>query len=211
MRSEKKSNKRRVALRYIILAAIILVIAAVTVTVVFAANDWFRSDITIDKGDSPLPPVVDPDPDKDKDKPTLNDTTFLKPVNDLNVTTVFEFFQNESLNGKWYFHTGIDLTAPAGTAVVSSLDGTVESIVRDEKCGETTVTIAHDNGVKTVYSYIDVVEGLKKGSKVKRGEKIGTVSEIAGSEYKMGPHLHFEVIENGKPKDPADFLEITEK
>lgn len=209
MSSEKKANKRKIALRYIILAACILVIAAVTVTVVFAANDWFRSDITIDASKDPVNPIK-PTPD-DPDKPTLNENTFVAPVSDMNVTTVFDFLEDESLKNKWHFHTGLDMTAAAGTAVVSCLDGTVESIVRDDKCGETVVTIAHENGVKTVYSYIDVVEGLKKGSKVKRGEKIGTISEVAGSEYLRGPHLHFEVIENGQPKDPADFLDISEK
>lgn len=227
MSEEKKTRKKKLLFRYLILAACILVVAAITVTVVFAANDWFRNDITIDDViDKPKPddpgntdnpddnkdPDDDKDPDdnKDPDKPTGTDTTFALPVTNMNVINTFDFGKDVTL-GHWHFHTGLDMAAEVGAAVVACLDGTVEEVVIDDKLDGTTVTIQHENGLKTVYSYIDVKEGLKKGDSVKRGEQIGTVSEPEGAEFKQEAHLHFEVIENGEKKDPATFLDIAEK
>ena len=128
----------------------------------------------------------------------------------MNVINTFDFGKDVTL-GHWHFHTGLDMAAEVGAAVVACLDGTVEEVVIDDKLDGTTVTIQHENGLKTVYSYIDVKEGLKKGDSVKRGEQIGTVSEPEGAEFKQEAHLHFEVIENGEKKDPATFLDIAEK
>lgn len=223
MSEEKKTRKKKLLFRYLILAACILVVAAITVTVVFAANDWFRGDITIDDVlDKPKPNNPDDtnkpgneDPNKDPDttepeKPTGSETTFALPVSNPNVINVFDFGKDVSL-GHWHFHTGLDMAANVGTAVVACLDGTVENIVVNDKLDGTTVTIKHANGLKTVYSYIDVKEGLKKGDSVKRGDQIGTVSEPDGAEFKQEAHLHFEVIENGEKKDPATFLDVAEK
>lgn len=223
MSEEKKTRKKKLLFRYLILAACILVVAAITVTVVFAANDWFRGDITIDDVlDKPKPNNPDDtnkpgneDPNKDPDttepeKPTGGESTFALPVSNPNVINVFDFGKDVSL-GHWHFHTGLDMAADVGTAVVACLDGTVENIVVNDKLDGTTVTIQHANGLKTVYSYINVKEGLKKGDSVKRGDQIGTVSEPDGAEFKQEAHLHFEVIENGEKKDPAAFLDVAEK
>lgn len=218
MSEEKKKHKKKILIRYLILAACILVVAAITVTTVFAVNDWFRSDITIDKPENPDDnkkpddgkEPENPNPDQ-PDKPTGSDTTFAAPVANLDVTNTFSFMKNESLMGKWHFHTGIDIAATAGTEVSACLDGTVEEIVVDDQLDGTTVTVKHDNGLKTKYCYLNVTEGLKKGDKVKRGQTLGKISEPTGSEFKQTAHLHFEVIENGEQKDPATFLDIAEK
>lgn len=218
MSQEKKnSNKRKLLIRYLILAACILVIAAVTVTTVFAVNDWFRHDITIDTNnpnepDDPNKPGTpgNPDDPKEPDEPTITETSFALPVTNVNLINVFDFGQDASL-GHWHFHTGVDMAAAAGTEVFACLDGTVESITLKDELDGNSVTIAHDNGLKTVYTYIEVTSGLKKGDKVKRGDKLGTVSEPTGMEYKQEAHLHFEVIENGECADPVKFLDIAEK
>lgn len=220
MSEEKKKHKKKILLRYLILAACILVVAAITVTTVFAVNDWFRSDITIE-GDLNKPDDKDPvtpgnpddnkDPDDGKDKPTNTDTTFAAPVANLDVTKTFDFLCNESLKGVWHFHTGIDISADAGTAVSACLDGTVEEIVVDDQLDGTTVTVLHDNGLKTKYCYLTVADGLKKGDKVRRGQTLGTVSEPTGSEFMQTAHLHFEVIESGVQQNPATYLDIAEK
>lgn len=226
MSEEKKTRKKKLLFRYLILAACILVVAAITVTVVFAANDWFRGDIPIDNvlDNKPKPdnpgntdnPGNNDDPGNDDpgttepEKPTGSESTFALPVSNVNVVNTFDFGKDVSL-GHWHFHTGLDMAASVGTAVVACLDGTVDEIVLNDKLDGTTVTIQHANGLKTVYSYIDVKEGLKKGDSVKRGDQIGTVSEPDGAEFKQEAHLHFEVIENGEKKDPAAFLDIAEK
>ena len=218
MSNEKKTNKRKLLFRYLILAACILVIAAVTVITVCAVNDWFRPQISIDSGETNKPSKPDDtdkpdkpvDPD-DTDKPANTEDTAVNPVSNMDVTHVFEFQVNESLSGAWLFHTGLDMAANVGDGVVASLDGTVEDITPNDKLEGTTVTLVHEGGIKTKYRFIDVKEGLKKGDKVKRGDRIGTVSEPCGNEYKQGAHLHFEVEKNGKPVDPAEFLGLNDK
>lgn len=221
MSEEKKKHKKKILIRYLILAACILLVAAITVTTVFAVNDWFRSDVNIggelNKPDDNKDPVTpnnpddNKDPDDGNDKPTSGDTTFAAPVANLNVAKSFDFLCNESLMGAWHFHAGIDIAADAGTAVSACLDGTIEEIVVDDQLDGTTVTVVHDNGLKTRYCFLNVTEGLKKGDKVRRGDTLGTVSEPTGKEFKQTAHLHFEVIENGEQKDPATFLDVDEK
>lgn len=216
MSDEKKVRRKKLLIRYLILAGAILIVAAITVTTVFAVNDWFRPDVSIDagnKGENPDDGKNPPegDGDKEEDKPTLSDTTFAQPVASMDVSNSYEFGRNASLSGQWHFHEGVDITAAVGTEVVSCLDGTVESITLEDKLDGTTVTISHDNGIKTVYRFIDVADGLKVGDSVKKGEKIGTVSEPTGSEFMQEAHLHFEVIDKGEKADPADYLNISEK
>lgn len=217
MNEQKRMSRKKLLTRALIIAACLMVIAAVTVTCVFAANDWGRGFSTIDQDDNDE--IKNPDDDKDDeddndddddDKPTAGDTTFALPVSDIEVVTGYVFCQDATL-GHYHFHSGLDLAAEVGTEVVSCLDGTVESVVVGDRLNGTTVTISHDNGIKTVYSYIDAAEGLKAGQKVERGEVIGKIAEANGAELAIGPHLHFAVYEDGELANPEDFLEITEK
>ena len=131
------------------------------------------------------------------------------PVEYTEISQGFEFSKSPS-EGAWKFHCGIDFNAPVGTDVVAALGGTVEEIVLNDNMNGTTITLAHENGIKTVYKYINIKEGLTVGDTVSNGDVIATVAEASGSEYKQGPHLHFEVINNGKLVDPAEFLELPE-
>lgn len=223
MSEEKKTSKRKLLVRYLILAACILLIAAVTVISVCAANDWFRVDVNQqldneDNKDNPVNPAPDDndgddgdDGDGEDDKPTYNDTSWVSPVAAIEVITPYDFTEDVSLRGCWHFHTGLDFAAEVGTPVVCCYDGTVESIVIDDKLDGNTVTVRHSNGVKTVYSYIEVKEGLKQGDEVKRGDQIGTVADSTGAECLLAPHIHFEVIENGQKADPELFLDVSIK
>ncbi|MBQ3166493.1 MAG: M23 family metallopeptidase, partial [Clostridia bacterium] len=75
----------------------------------------------------------------------------------------------------------------------------------------TTVTIDHGKGLKTVYNSIEPIEGLASGQKVEKGQVIGKVSTNNKQEYKDGPHLHFEVWENGESISPLKYLTVEEK
>lgn len=204
MNSAKKTNKRKLLLRYLILAACILIIAAVTVITVFAANNWFRADVSIDDNN---PGQVENPPDE----PVIVVTTFAMPLSNVDVTKTYTFDRNETLKGIWEYHTGIDLKADAGTPVSCCLDGTVESVTVGHQLFGTTITVLHDNGLKTVYRFVDARENLKAGDKVKRGEVIGTVADPNGREADDGAHLHFEVYENGVMSDPEDYLDSSSK
>ncbi len=227
MSEEKKTHKRKLLIRYLILAACILVVAAITVTVVFAANDWFRTDISLEDNDGnhtddkPNTPddgndgntgnkPSNPDDGKGEDKPTANVNEFVYPVATMNVTTAYDFGKDATL-GHWRFHSGLDISADAGSDVVACLDGTVESIVREDQLDGNKIVISHANGLKTVYTFVNIKEGLKAGDTVKRGDVIASVSEPVGSEYALGSHLHFEVLENGENCNPEKYLDVSEK
>lgn len=233
MSDEKKVHKRKNLVRYLALAACILIIAAVTVIAVAAANNWWRNELTIEAGGNSVDkdkdkdknpggnedkepdknPDKDPgkDPGKDDDKTTSSDTSFLMPVSYADVTFEYDFICNPSMCGVWYFHEALDMVADAGTQVVSCLDGTVENITRDDYLNGTSVTISHKDGVSTVYTFIDVADTLKVGDKVSRGDVIGTVSAPCGNEYLQGSHLHFAVMKNGTAENPADYLNVSIK
>lgn len=221
MNEQRRMTRKKLLTRALIVSACLMVIAAVTVTCVFAANDWGRNLSTVDQDDKDE--IKNPDDDKDEDNtpddddeqddddtPTSGETTFALPVSDVDIVTGYVFCKDVTL-GHYHFHSGLDFAADAGTEVVSCLDGTIESIVVGDRLDGTTVTIAHDNGLKTVYSYIDAAEGLEAGQSVERGQAIGTVAEANGAELALGPHLHFAVYENGELTNPEDFLEIAEK
>lgn len=217
MSEEKRTNKRKLLVRYLLLAACILLIAAVTVISICAANDWFRVSVTdtIDKGqpdtDNPNEKPDDNPDDKPDDKPTAIDTSWTTPVATMNVITPFDFTENVTLKNCWHFHTGLDLAASIGTPVVCCYDGVVESVVTGDELDGNTVTVKHANGVKTVYSYIDVKAGLKAGDTVKKGDNLGTVAEPTGAECLLEPHIHFEVIENGESANPDKYLDVDVK
>jgi len=225
MSEQKKTNKRKILTRTLILAACILVIAAITVTTVFAVNDWGKNDIHIDSGtNQPNKPSDgnnpsggdddnkggDDDNNGGNDQPTSNPDEFASPVSKVEIAVGYDFGKDVTL-GHWHFHTGLDMKADAGASVMACLDGTVENVVTGDRLDGTSVTIAHDNGLKTVYTFIEAKTGLKKGDKVKKGDVIGTIAEANGSEYLVGPHLHFEVFKNGEQVDPTDFLNGTSK
>ncbi|MFQ7035449.1 MAG: M23 family metallopeptidase [Candidatus Borkfalkia sp.] len=74
--------------------------------------------------------------------------------------------------------------------------------------------IDHGDGLKTVYSSIDVNSSMKVGASVSAGDQIGTVSattDVMGKEYNEGSHLHFETMENDQFINPTAYLDIEEK
>ncbi len=99
------------------------------------------------------------------------------------------------------FHRGIDLAAPDGTPVTSSLDGTVTYSGRRPGYGN-LVKIHHGRGLYTHYAHLSE-RLVKKGDKVKSGQTIA----LSGSDGRStAPHLHFEVQRNGRYLDPAVFM-----
>lgn len=102
-------------------------------------------------------------------------------------------------------HTGIDLTASKGTAVYATGDGVVEAagsnIAAYSGYGIVCV-VNHGYGFKTLYAHLSAVE-VRPGQKVKRGEMIGKVGSTGLSQ---GPHLHYEVIQNGAKVNPVYFF-----
>lgn len=109
-------------------------------------------------------------------------------------------------------HTGRDFAAPLGTPILSADNGKVIRVAtptNNPKLGPnksygTYIDIDHGGGIKTRYAhmYPNEIE-VRPGQKVKQGERIARVGNMGNS---SGPHLHFEVLKNGKPVDPKGYL-----
>ncbi len=106
---------------------------------------------------------------------------------------------------QWSTHYGIDIKADEGTAVKVVLDGTVKSIERDTDYG-IVITVEHGNGLETKYGCVSTDEMVKVGQKLKKGDAISGVGKGVGIELADGPHLHFEVIKDGKNVNPKNYL-----
>lgn len=92
-------------------------------------------------------------------------------------------------------HTGTDFAAKEGTPIMASGTGTV---TRAKWCGGggNCIKIKHNSTYETVYAHmINFAKGIKVGKKIKQGQIIGYVGSTGMS---TGPHLHYEVIANGK-------------
>ncbi len=100
------------------------------------------------------------------------------------------------------FHEGIDFAAPRGTPIYATGNGTIKSLERNNTGYGNQVLIDHGFGFMTRYAHMQAIK-VVVGQKVKRGECIGTVGNTGGS---AGPHLHYEVIKNGKKVNPAHYI-----
>ena len=92
-------------------------------------------------------------------------------------------------------HTGTDFAAPSGTPIMASGSGT---ITRAKWCGGggNCIKIKHNSTYETIYAHMkNFAKGMKVGKKVRQGQVIGYVGSTGMS---TGPHLHYEVLINGK-------------
>ena len=101
------------------------------------------------------------------------------------------------------FHAGLDLAAAAGTPIVAAADGKVVSAGWAGGYGR-AVAIAHSGGIETKYGHMSRIAAYA-GELVHRGDVIGYVGS---SGLSTGPHLHFEVLKNGRPVNPKSVKAI---
>jgi murein DD-endopeptidase MepM/ murein hydrolase activator NlpD len=98
-------------------------------------------------------------------------------------------------------HTGIDITADAGSLIYATGNGVVESAAWNGGYGY-CVIIDHGFGYKTLYSHCKEML-VRPRQKVTRGQKIATVGMTGDA---IGNHLHYEVLVRGKPDNPAKYF-----
>jgi murein DD-endopeptidase MepM/ murein hydrolase activator NlpD len=101
------------------------------------------------------------------------------------------------------FHAGVDLGAAAGTPIVAAADGRVVSAGWAGGYGR-AVAIVHGGGIETKYGHMSRIAAYA-GENVRRGDVIGYVGS---SGLSTGPHLHFEVMKNGRPVNPMSVKAI---
>jgi murein DD-endopeptidase MepM/ murein hydrolase activator NlpD len=98
-------------------------------------------------------------------------------------------------------HAGIDIGVPTGTTVAAAAAGTVIDAGYEGACGN-MVAIDHGGGLSTMYCHLSqIFVGVKQ--EVQRGQAIGAAGMTGDA---TGPHVHFQVMQNGKPVDPMSFL-----
>ena len=130
----------------------------------------------------------------DENGKSMRKTLMKTPINGARLSSSFGKRKHPIL-GFTKMHTGTDFAAPTGTPILASGDGLV---VRAQWCGGggNCVKIKHNRVYQTVYAHMSKFgKGIKKGARVKQGQIIGYVGSTGLS---TGPHLHYEVIENGR-------------
>ncbi len=105
------------------------------------------------------------------------------------------------VTGTKAFHSGIDLAAPHGTPVYACAAGTVTEISYSELYGN-YIIIEHPGGRESLYGHLSEIK-VSLNESVLIGAVIGSVGSTGQS---TGPHLHFEIHENGIPRNPEGLI-----
>jgi murein DD-endopeptidase MepM/ murein hydrolase activator NlpD len=103
---------------------------------------------------------------------------------------------------KLRMHTGVDFTAPVGTPIYSTGNGVVIRAERDNSGYGLMVEVDHGFGYRTLYAHLSQIS-VRPGQRVSRGEVLGLVGNTGLS---AGPHLHYEVIRNGRKVNPVHYF-----
>jgi murein DD-endopeptidase MepM/ murein hydrolase activator NlpD len=99
------------------------------------------------------------------------------------------------------FHYGMDFTAPTGTDVYATGDGTISAVVNARRGLGNHVIIDHGFGYSSLYAHLERAN-VRVGQKVRRGDVIGFVGNTGMS---LASHLHYEIKINGVNVDPVNY------
>ena len=130
----------------------------------------------------------------DKNGKSVKKALMKTPINGARLSSSFGM-RKHPIDGFNKMHRGTDFAAPMGTPIMASGDGVVK---KAGWCGGggNCVKIRHNSTYQTVYAHMSkFARGIKNGVRVKQGQTIGYVGSTGKS---TGPHLHYEVIVNGK-------------
>ena len=180
---------------YIILSLIIL---AITLSVIFTGRTSNTTEINVKE----YTPV----------EVSSVALSFELPLLDCEVVHDYsreELVFNSTL-GWFETHKGVDLKSKNSNTVKACEGGEVTEVYSNTLEG-TVVVIKHNDNISTKYSSLGEDVAVKIGDKVKKGQKIGTISSSAGNEVETGAHLHLEIIENGNQVDPNNYLALQNK
>lgn len=123
-----------------------------------------------------------------------------KPLHNMKITSGYGI-RVHPVHGKWKRHTGIDLKAPVGAPIYAAADGKVLKACYYAGYGK-YVRIKHVGAVDTAYGHLSRM-AVRPGQRVRQGQIIGYVG-VTG--VTTGPHLHYEVMKNGKFINPLSVI-----
>jgi murein DD-endopeptidase MepM/ murein hydrolase activator NlpD len=143
---------------------------------------------------APSPPMIAPPPPRPGVK---TDADFVWPIHGP-LSSPFG-----PRNGR--LHAGIDIGSPHYQEVVAAADA--EVIYANDTKGALgkAVVLQHGRGMRTVYAHLSIIIARERET-VRQGQAIGGVGETGRA---TGPHLHFEIRQNGMPRNPQDYLPAT--
>ena len=130
----------------------------------------------------------------DKNGKSVKKALMKTPINGARLSSPFGM-RKHPIDGFNKMHRGTDFAAPMGTPIMASGDGVIK---KAGWCGGggNCIKIRHNSTYETIYAHMSkFARGIKKGIRVKQGQIIGYVGSTGKS---TGPHLHYEVIVNGK-------------
>ena len=130
----------------------------------------------------------------DKNGKSVKKALMKTPINGARLSSPFGM-RKHPIDGYNKMHRGTDFAAPSGTPIMASGDGVVK---KAGWCGGggNCVVIRHNSTYQTIYAHMSkFAKGIRKGVRVKQGQTIGYVGSTGKS---TGPHLHYEVLINGK-------------
>ncbi len=109
--------------------------------------------------------------------------------------------KNDPFTGYKQFHAGIDIANKTGTPIYASADGIVSFAGASGGLGK-LITINHGYGYKSRYGHLNTIK-VRRGQKIRRGDLIGLMGSTG---YSTGPHLHYEVLKDGKRVNPLEYI-----
>ncbi len=130
----------------------------------------------------------------DKNGKSIKKALMKTPINGARLSSPFGM-RKHPIDGFNKMHRGTDFAAPMGTPIMASGSGVIK---KAGWCGGggNCVVIRHNSTYQTIYAHMSkFAKGIRKGVRVKQGQTIGYVGSTGKS---TGPHLHYEVIINGK-------------
>ena len=116
----------------------------------------------------------------------------------------FYGYRSDPISGKRVFHDGIDFAGPRNSDVIAVASGVVTYAANKSGYGK-LVEISHGNDHLTRYAHNNSIV-VKKGDTVKKGQLI---AKMGSSGRSTGPHVHFEVIKDGKQTNPIAYIRTT--
>ncbi len=129
---------------------------------------------------------------------SVKKTLMRTPINGARLSSGFGKRRHPVL-GYTKLHRGVDFAAPTGVPIMAAGDGVIEMIGTNGSFGK-YILIRHNSTYKTAYAHMSGYgRGLRKGSRVRQGSTIGYVGTTGRS---TGPHLHYEVLKNGRQTNP---------
>ncbi|NLY08536.1 MAG: M23 family metallopeptidase [Tissierellia bacterium] len=136
-------------------------------------------------------------------KRKANGATMVNPTGDATAAISSPFGNRQHpISGQWKQHNGLDIPGANGSPMYAAQDGTVSFVGYDSGGYGNYIIIDHGGGMTTLYGHAHSLSA-KEGQKVSAGEQIGKIGSTGGS---TGPHIHFEVKQDGTPIDPYPFL-----